>query len=48
MPTKKWMRKKSSKGEWWTKKREFVKHKAIEQKRKTKTISLLLHNFFGI
>lgn len=30
------------------KKREFVKHKVIEQKRKTKTISLLLHNLFGI
>jgi hypothetical protein len=41
MPTKEWMTKKSSKG-------EFVKHKGIEQKGKAKTISLLLHNFFGI
>jgi hypothetical protein len=48
MPTNEWMRKKSSKGEWWTKEREFVRHKGVEQKGKPKTISLLLHNFFGI
>jgi hypothetical protein len=36
------------KGKWWMKKREFVRHKGIEQKGKTKTINLLLHNFFGI
>jgi hypothetical protein len=48
MPTKEWMTKKSSKGEWWMKKRESIRHKRIDQKGKTKTISLLLHNCFGI
>jgi hypothetical protein len=48
MRTKEWIIKKSSKGEWWMKKREFVRHKGTEQKGKAKTISLLLHNFFGI
>ncbi len=48
MPTKEWMTKKIFQKGMVDEKGEFVKHKGIEQKGKTKTISLLLHNFFRI
>jgi hypothetical protein len=48
MPTKEWMTKKIFQRGMVDEKGEFIKHKGIEQKGKTKTISLLLHNLFGI